>query len=86
MTRLDVRDTVTDTAAAVLAVEPDTLIAADALTTVPTFNSFRIIEIVERLEESLEVEVDPADLVPDNLTRLSALAALFERATGAERA
>ncbi|WFE41151.1 phosphopantetheine-binding protein [Micromonospora sp. WMMD998] len=74
-----VRDTVVDIAAEILGVDPTTLRATPALTDLPTFNSFRIVEIVERVEERLEVEVDPADLTPDNLTRLDTLTALFER-------
>ncbi|WBB78733.1 acyl carrier protein [Micromonospora sp. WMMD882] len=74
-----VRDTVVDIAADVLGVDPTTLHATPTLTDLPTFNSFRIVEIVERVEERLDVEVDPADLTPDNLTRLDTLTALFER-------
>lgn len=75
----DIRTLVTDITAEVLGITPAELRAADALTDLPTFSSFRIVEIVERIEEELDVEVEPNELTPDNLTRLDTLVALFER-------
>ena len=79
MSNTTVRDIVTDTAAEVLGVDVATLTEANNLTDLPTFNSFRIVEVVERLEQRLSIELDPGDLTPDNLTRLEPLCALFER-------
>ncbi|MZF84743.1 hypothetical protein [Streptomyces sp. SID5643] len=74
-----IRTVVTRITAEVLDVAPADLRAVGALTDLPTFSSFRIVEIVERIEEELETEVDAGELTPDNLTRLDTLVALFER-------
>ncbi|MFG1837135.1 phosphopantetheine-binding protein [Micromonospora sp. NPDC049175] len=79
MDRSTVHTAVIEVTAEVLGVDPDILHATPTLTNLPTFNSFRIVEVVERVEERLEVEVDPIELTPDNLTRLDTLTALFER-------
>jgi acyl carrier protein len=79
MDMTDVRAIVTEVTAEVLGVDSAALYASPTLTALPTFNSFRIVEIVERVEEQLDVEVEPAELTPDNLTRLDTLTALFER-------
>jgi acyl carrier protein len=83
--RTDVRGTVIETAASVLAVDGAALTSAGKLSDLPTFNSFRMVEIVERLESRFGLEIDPADLTPDNLLRVDALAALVERTLGGER-
>jgi acyl carrier protein len=80
MTSHDVHGSVIRAAASALAVDRMTVAATETLVELPTFNSFRIVEIIERLEEQLNVELDPADLVPDNLNRVDALCALFEQA------
>ncbi|MEU0884345.1 acyl carrier protein [Lentzea sp. NPDC005914] len=71
-----VRDTVT----AVLSVDPATLTPDLDLAALPTFSSFRIVTILERVEDALGVEVDADELTPDNLHRLDTLCALFLRA------
>lgn len=81
-----VQDTVIDTAAEVLAVGREDLTAAGTLKELPTFSSFRVVDIVERLEESLGVEIDPADLTPENLHHLDALCELFTRSTAGAKA
>ncbi|MEU0897729.1 phosphopantetheine-binding protein [Streptomyces massasporeus] len=75
----DVREVVTGITAEVLGVDQADLRTTDALTDLPTFSSFRIVEIVERVEEELDTEVEASDLTPDNLSRLNTLIALFER-------
>jgi acyl carrier protein len=80
MTGENVRDIVIDTAAEVLAVDRPALAAAESLAELPTYDSFRLVEIVERLEERFGAELDPADLTPGNLRRVESLCALFERA------
>lgn len=80
MTTPDVRSVVTEITAEVLGVGQADLRAVGALTDLPTFSSFRIVEIVERIEEELDTEVAAGELTPDNLTRLDTLVALFERA------
>ncbi|QKG18509.1 acyl carrier protein [Actinomadura verrucosospora] len=81
-----VHDEVIDTAAEVLAVDRPSLVAADPLTELPTFSSFRVVDIVERLEERLGVEIDPADLRPENLHHLDALCELFARSAAGAKA
>jgi acyl carrier protein len=75
----EIRSAVAEIAADVFGVDAAAVTTAPTLTALPTFNSFRIVEVVERVEESLGVEVDPAELIPDNLTRLDALTAMFAR-------
>ena len=79
MTAEDIRGLVLGAVAAVLAVDRTAVAATTTLAELPTFNSFRMVEIVERLEGQLDVEVDGTDLVPDNLNRVDALCALFAR-------
>ncbi|MFG2942373.1 acyl carrier protein [Streptomyces sp. NPDC048282] len=50
------------------------------LTFHPEFNSIRMVEVVEILEERFAVEFDPADLVPENLQSVAGLCALLNRA------
>jgi acyl carrier protein len=71
---------VRDTVATVLAVDPATLAPDLDLATLPTFSSFRVVTILERIEDTLGVEVDADDLTPENLHRLDTLCALFVRA------
>ncbi|MFD8232888.1 hypothetical protein ACFV20_13525 [Streptomyces sp. NPDC059696] len=75
----DVRAVVTGITAEVLGVDQAALHGTPALTDLPTFSSFRIVEIVERVEEELDTEVEASELTPDNLSRLDTLIALFER-------
>ena len=74
-----VREIVVQTAAQVLAVDPATLQNGGPLTEVPSFSSFRVVEIIERAEEALGVELAAAELTPDNLHHLDRLCAVFER-------
>lgn len=67
------RERVAAEVAAVLRVDAAALRAGEPFTIAPTFGSFRIVEIVERLEERLGVSFDPDDLVPENLHRLDDL-------------
>ncbi|CAM5639372.1 phosphopantetheine-binding protein [Streptomyces pilosus] len=80
----DVRAVVTAHTAEVLGTDHADLSSAGALTDLPTFSSFRIVEIVERIEEELDTEVEASELTPDNLSRLDTLVALFERTLRAD--
>ncbi|ONI81623.1 hypothetical protein ALI144C_20205 [Actinosynnema sp. ALI-1.44] len=60
-------------ASAVLGVTEARLLGGLEFTTLPRFSSFRLVEIIERLEDDLGVELDPADLVPENLHRVDDL-------------
>ncbi|CAM3540965.1 acyl carrier protein [Kibdelosporangium persicum] len=60
-------------AGAVLGVTEAKLLNGLEFTALPRFSSFRLVEILERLEDELGVELDPADLVPENLHRVDDL-------------
>ncbi|MFE7131717.1 acyl carrier protein [Streptomyces sp. NPDC057638] len=76
------RTVVTATVASVLAVDTAEVEAAPALTDLPGFSSFQVVEIVEALEERLGVEFAADDLVPENLHHVDALCRLAAEATG----
>ncbi|MGP2436207.1 acyl-CoA dehydrogenase family protein [Streptomyces sp. JW3] len=82
MSSNNVRDTVVATVARVLDVTPEAVAGNGALRSYPTFNSFRAMEIVERLEDDLEVQLDPGDLTPDALSQVDVLSRRFERLLG----
>lgn len=77
-----IEQVVIDNASTVLAVDPATLSSTRTLTELPTFSSFRVVDIVERVEQSLGVEVDAALLTPDNLHDLAGLCGVFLRTAG----
>ncbi|TWV47504.1 acyl carrier protein [Streptomyces misionensis] len=64
------RDRVAGTIAAVLGVDDAAVRDAESLAHLPGFTSFRVVEIVERLEQELSVECAADDLVPENLHHL----------------
>ncbi|MET9254018.1 hypothetical protein [Streptomyces sp. NPDC003717] len=74
------RTVVAEEAAAVLRVTAAELLAGRPLTEVPGFGSFRMVDIVERVEERLRVEFDADDLVPENLHDLDGLCRIAARA------
>lgn len=69
-------------ASAVLAVDPATLRRARTLTELPTFSSFRLADLIERIEQALGVEADAALLTPDNLHDVAGLCRVFRRSAG----
>lgn len=74
------RTAVAEEAAAVLRVPAAELLAGRVLTEIPGFGSFRMVDIVERIEERLDIEFDAADLVPENLHDLDGLCRITARA------
>lgn len=74
------RTAVAEEAAAVLRADAADLLAGTPLTEVPGFGSFRMVDIVERVEERLGIEFDAADLVPENLHDLDGLCRIAARA------
>ncbi|WP_369268360.1 acyl carrier protein [Streptomyces harbinensis] len=62
--------------ASVTGCAPETVLRSGDLTELPGFDSFRVVEIVERLEEHLGTAFDPEDLLPENLHRLDDLCRL----------
>ncbi|MGX1885240.1 acyl carrier protein [Streptomyces sp. NPDC055287] len=79
-----VRGAVRETVASVLGI-PETALAASELTAHPEFNSLRMVEIVELLEDRFAVEFEAAELVPENLQRIDDLSALVKRALVGEQ-
>lgn len=75
----ELRRTVAGVAAAVLGADPAALLAGQLLTDLPTFSSFRIVEIVERLEDELRIEFDADELVPENLHHTDAICGAVRR-------
>ncbi|MEU6847305.1 acyl carrier protein [Streptomyces sp. NPDC046716] len=63
-------DRVADTVATVLGVDVAAVRDARSLADLAGFTSFRVVEIVERLEQDLSVECAADDLVPENLHHL----------------
>jgi acyl carrier protein len=78
-----VRATVVAELAAVLGLDPAAVGTADVLRDLPNFNSFRLVDVIERVETRLGVELDPDDLATGDLRDPAALGRLFERAVGA---
>jgi len=74
------REHVAITVATVLRVDPGTLLGGCVLADVPGFSSFRVVEIVERLERGLALEFAPADLVPENLHHIDGICRIVQRA------
>jgi acyl carrier protein len=73
----DMRELVISIAADVLGVDPSLLARNGDLTRLPTYTSFRVLDIVESVEQRLTLEVAPDDLVPANLRRVDTLCAMF---------
>lgn len=82
----ELHSTVARVAAAVLDIGVEPLLNGQLLSDVPQFSSFRIVEIVERLEEELHFEFDADDLVPENLHDIDAICAIVRRSLYAEPA
>lgn len=82
----ELRGTVARVAAAVLGTGVEPLLKGQPLSDLPQFSSFRIVEMVERLEEELHFEFDADDLVPENLHHIDAICAIVRRSLYAEPA
>ncbi|MYS24048.1 Phosphopantetheine attachment site, partial [Streptomyces sp. DvalAA-14] len=74
------RAAVAEEAAAVLRVPAERVLGGAALNAIPGFSSFRMVEIVERLEDRLDVSFDADDLVPENLHDIDSLCRIVRRA------
>ncbi|MFJ3446465.1 acyl carrier protein [Streptomyces sp. NPDC086081] len=77
----DQRKVIAVVAAKTLGADPAALLAGASLSELPGFNSFRIVELVEQLEERLGIEFRADDLVPENLHRVEDLHRAVTRAT-----
>ncbi|MEU6556311.1 hypothetical protein ABZ915_39615 [Streptomyces sp. NPDC046915] len=74
------RERVAASAGAVLRTDPAALLGGQPLADVPGFTSFRVVEIVERLERELSVEFVADDLVPENLHHVDGICRIVLRA------
>jgi hypothetical protein len=78
-----VRAAVVDAVRAVLDLGPETAVEpARAFRTLPNFNSFRLVDIIERLESGLGVDLDAEDLTLEALHDVDSLARIFAKAAG----
>ncbi|BCJ67438.1 acyl carrier protein [Polymorphospora rubra] len=64
---------------AVLGLEPEA-VAGRPLRELPRYNSFRLVDVIERAEERLGVQLDPDDLTVTALRDLDSLCGVFGRA------
>ncbi|MGK5543250.1 acyl carrier protein [Streptomyces sp. URMC 127] len=76
----ELRERVAGVAAAVLRAEPAALLDGQPLAAVPGFTSFRVVEIVERLERELSLEFAADDLVPEHLHHIDGICRIVLRA------
>ncbi|MFE1770687.1 acyl carrier protein [Streptomyces sp. NPDC059008] len=78
------RDRVALVVGAVLDADQTLLRTGDVdLAALPGFTSFRMVEIIDRLEAQLDIELDADDLVPENLRSMDGLCRIVRGATGA---
>lgn len=75
----DLRTRVAAEAAAVLGVPTAELLAGAGFAAFPTFSSFRLVEIIERIEDRLGLSFAPDVLVPENLRDIDALCRIATR-------
>lgn len=78
-TRHTVRTAVFNAIQDVLRVDEPTVRAATALRELPNYNSFRLVEIIERVETHLSVVLHDDDLTPEALQDTESLCAAFAR-------
>jgi acyl carrier protein len=75
----DVRDRAAETLAEILRLPVEEVRAGGSPLDLPGFDSVVAMELLERLETELEVEVPPELIVPEAFESLDALAGLFAR-------
>ncbi|MEU7931218.1 acyl carrier protein [Micromonospora echinofusca] len=75
-----IRAVLADEVRAVLGVGPEVPVEGRPLRTLSGFNSFRLVEVIERAEARLGVELDPDDLTGPALHDLDSLGAVFDGA------
>jgi acyl carrier protein len=82
----DLRNLVAAEIAEALEAPEADLLHGERLRALPGFSSFRLVEIIERLEERLGVEFSPDDLLPENLDDVDSICQIAARAAGAATA
>ena len=75
----DVRDRAAETLAEILRLPVEEVRTGGSPLDLPGFDSIVAVELLERLETELEVEVPPELIVPEAFESLDSLAALFAR-------
>ena len=75
----EVRDRAAETLAEILRLPVEEVRAGGSPLDLPGFDSIVAVELLERLETELEVEVPPELIVPEAFESLESLAALFAR-------
>jgi acyl carrier protein len=73
-----VRDTIAAVVGRVLGIEP--ALATTPFRTLPGYDSFRLVELIQETEGALDTELLPDEMMPENFTDLDTLTALFVRA------
>lgn len=73
-----VRDTIVAVLGQVLGIEPD--VATTPFRSLPGFDSFRLVDLIQQTERALNTEILADELVPANFADLDALTGLFVRA------
>ncbi|MEV4878670.1 acyl carrier protein [Streptomyces cyaneofuscatus] len=74
------REKIAHTVAEVLGTDAATVLRAASLADLARFTSFRVVEIIERLEQDLSVECAADDLVPENLHHLDGIGRIVHTA------
>ena len=75
----EVRDRAAETLAEILRLPVEEVRAGGSPLDLPGFDSIVAVELLERLETELDVEVPPELIVPEAFESLESLAALFAR-------
>ncbi|MGW3953929.1 acyl carrier protein [Streptomyces sp. NPDC004752] len=73
------RRAVAATVADVLGTDPSVLLSGTRLPDVPAFSSFRLAELIDRLEDELGIEFDGDDLTPENFEDVDAVCRIAQR-------
>lgn len=79
------RAVVLDELAAITGLDGGSLNAETELRSLPGFSSFRLVDLIERAEKKLGVQLDPDDLTADSLRTVSSLCDLFAGAADRRR-
>jgi acyl carrier protein len=80
---IDVRTVVHEALRTVLNLDEGFAIEAQPLRALPEYNSFRLLDVIDRVESRLGVTVDPDDLTAESLRDVGTLCDLFAKAARA---
>jgi hypothetical protein len=74
-----VRAAVLNAASRVLGVDREALAAGRSFVDIPTFSSFRLVDILEQVELALGIELPASELLPERLHDADTMSCLFFR-------